>query len=1123
VNRDPVDIAASDDRENPGSVERGDEQLQKALSGLRSRVTGHLENFTEGLEDSLTGPVREAYRLAQAEHGRLMEAAGLHAVGEESDSPLTWDRLRAYREAVRSDVLEPLRSALENLEVGRQVALRWEGFQNGLPEFVEELPGKVTRVEPRDLYRSRPGEGPWLKGRKSLVRLGRGFVDAWNALARASGRLLRRSYSPPPPRSQVVPLKRLARRCVLKQCPVVLEPFTEAIHQHYAIPLSTLASGVLDWARAWYPAEDLYHHPEDHLAPATRERLHSLLSTLRMEAPDTGTEGRGRYGTLPDPDNPAPPASDPRIVAQTLQGILTEGASLEGPVKAMDRIREAMEGEWDRLLEQVRVAGSLQEEGNRSEKEARVKRLDTRLRTRGDRWHEWHTANLSRMSLPLALMRVREGWDRAEDQLLGALAEDSLLPILDPLVQAGETLRAMGGEAHEILTPEVMEDDPEKAATIVDHLTDRSRTVLDEGLVAPMNESEAFRKAGARVEATVGILSDTLRSAPALLTLCPPREDPDRVEPRVELRKVPLRENLLKIVDVVRLETIRTAPAPILEILENARHGHETIPEIASFNLSSAREELTTPSDSNSADKSLQDTKELVTDGLERTAEAIQTLLVDLPPAWRTFLQDSHRFFTESFRELHGRTLVEGSVQEQILDFRSRVESHLRNGLEALRTGTRDLNRAASRLFRRLRIRGLRLARLGRSAVGMDPHLQGEAERALEILRDSPQLLESLPLVYRKLFSFQPLNDPSLLIGREDALDWVNRRFQAWKEGAGVPGVLQGDVGSGHTSLLNVVTQTIFSDAEVSRLDLDFRPENEEELARWLTGGLGLEGAEIRTLDQIRERLSADHGGPRTRVVLLENLEHLFLRLPRGTELVEEFLALQTRTGDSILWISTTSTAAWKYLTRVEPATANMASTFTLSLPSREVLAETILTRHQRSGLGLEFLEPPNLGPLVRRKLKRARGEKARQEVLREEFFDRLHRMAEGSVAMAILFWLHAVDFAGSKGKVRVNPPRNVRFAFLEDLDLPLDFALMALLEHGTLTLGEFARVFQSSSEDAWQIFEVLRARMLVEPGSAENSLPRAVTTISEDIRYRIPPILGQVVSQRLRNRNILH
>ena len=160
------------------------------------------------------------------------------------------------------------------------------------------------------------------------------------------------------------------------------------------------------------------------------------------------------------------------------------------------------------------------------------------------------------------------------------------------------------------------------------------------------------------------------------------------------------------------------------------------------------------------------------------------------------------------------------------------------------------------------------------------------------------------------------------------------------------------------------------------------------------------------------------------------------------------------------------------------------------------------------------------MGLLLRRKLRGARGKKNKQALLRTEVFDQLHRISQGSTAMALLFWLHSLDFGSQDGKVGVRTPRSVVFAFLEDLDVSLDFALMALLEHGSLTLGEFARVFGVSTQEAWQVFE---ARMLLEPVGKETSLPRAVATILEGTRYRVPPILAQVVAHRLRNRNILH
>jgi len=124
---------------------------------------------------------------------------------------------------------------------------------------------------------------------------------------------------------------------------------------------------------------------------------------------------------------------------------------------------------------------------------------------------------------------------------------------------------------------------------------------------------------------------------------------------------------------------------------------------------------------------------------------------------------------------------------------------------------------------------------------------------------------------------------------------------------------------------------------------------------------------------------------------------------------------------------------------------------------------------------------------------------------------------------MAVLLWLRCADFESREGWLRIQPPRPIHFAFLEDLDLTLDFALMAFMEHGSLSLEEYRKIFGDSQEEAYQVFEGLRSRMLLEPSGLNRGLPTYLESISEVGRYRIPPILGQVVSQRLRNRNILH
>ena len=93
-----------------------------------------------------------------------------------------------------------------------------------------------------------------------------------------------------------------------------------------------------------------------------------------------------------------------------------------------------------------------------------------------------------------------------------------------------------------------------------------------------------------------------------------------------------------------------------------------------------------------------------------------------------------------------------------------------------------------------------------------------------------------------------------------------------------------------------------------------------------------------------------------------------------------------------------------------------------------------------------------------------------------------------------------------------------------DDLDLDVDFALKAFLEHGSLTLAEYREIFSASSDESVQTFEALRARLLLEPVSVvTGTLPRSGGRVEEGERYRVPSLLSQVVAGRLKNRYILH
>jgi hypothetical protein len=181
------------------------------------------------------------------------------------------------------------------------------------------------------------------------------------------------------------------------------------------------------------------------------------------------------------------------------------------------------------------------------------------------------------------------------------------------------------------------------------------------------------------------------------------------------------------------------------------------------------------------------------------------------------------------------------------------------------------------------------------------------------------------------------------------------------------------------------------------------------------------------------------------------------------------------------------------------------------------------MRRHVRSGLPIVFESPAAPTPVLRRRLRRARNEAHRQQVLRTEFFDRLHRAAGQNVTLSLFYWLRSATVDPGTGTLHARPLEPLNFGYLAELSLPQCFALKAFLDHGSLTVDEYRVVLGVPRGDAREMFESLGNQLLIEPTAQDNALADfRFNTIAEGARYRIRPLVVHPVMRQLRGRNLL-
>lgn len=731
----------------------------------------------------------------------------------------------------------------------------------------------------------------------------------------------------------------------------------------------------------------------------------------------------------------------------------------------------------------------------------------------------WDHQAAQRLAMYRAFLELLLG-NTAVLERLATRTREIVLEPLRGLGAIGDALDALAVDARRRVegaaTPDILAD----LRRAADEVVARAVALLAEP--AEMS-GELERAAGDTVDA----LQSIVRQAPDTLVLH--RLDdrmPAATRPE-DTRSVPFLERARQSFDAMRVERIRKVTLDLVPSVASARAAVMELPDVIQFAFEAARGELegkpsdasgsTIASGATAGDEPRDDPGEragrLAVEALERAAGVLR----DVPERLEVALASATKRIDAEMAAGAGGLLERlgaGRMQSQLLQARSRI-------LDAWLRGTDRLGPTLRRIRRSLRFRHLRARRSARrlhssvtSLLGDTASVSGrQAARTVRAFAHGDSGPKHVPLVYQRLFSLDPVQDSTFLTGRTAELAEVLTRWRRWRDEDEVPLVVRGYPGSGVTSFLNGC-EAMFTEhgASVARLEVPDRLRSEAELVGKLAPVLGVDEAD--TMDGLAAHILAASPDDVPHVIILDGLEHLYLRVPGGTDPLERLLTLMSETEPRTFWLAGVGQPAWQLLAKAEPIAVAQVDDLSLGALSVDRLKETVLQRHRRSGLRLRFVEPREGRALLRRRLRRLRGTEGHQRLLEDDFFEQLHRISDGNVKLALFHWLLAADFESEEGAVSMRPLVRPDFAVLDALDASQNFTLKALLEHRTLTLDEHRAVFRLPRQESYQVFEALQNRRLIE------EVAPAGSRVS---RYRIRPLLVGAVTSHLRTRNIVH
>ena len=1074
------------------------------------------------------------------------ENAALESVASKDDAATAdsdpGTELQRYRAQVMETVVAPLHDLLDAVDVGGALHRGRSELQARQTEMLADVPDVVTRAEPAGLYDPTETDSPHNRFGKAVVR---GMRQLRALVGRGSSL------------QQTVPLAALLRHHLHGRLPQNEEPALRALEQRLARWVAEVERAVIQWTHAALRAEAAYDRVDVvDLAIAWDAAAEAGPLSTSID------EGAGQSTPDADPESDTP--DEPGTGTETGE---TETDEIAAAAHARAEEREAALDHARRCEEAIQEAEAtfhktLTSTDALSLNETRSEVQEVRSRTRealtldareagtfmarrypepsapetptDGRWSDWYRQANDRLAIALHLSAIRDVIWTEQETLADDIIEAGVVPSHIIVADGVRRLQDLHAEIDALLT--VPDDGAERRlATDLDRILDRTVDALETDLVGALRQTTVRGDTEAVVEAHVEAIVDAIDAQPDAFEVHPLPPDPEEaIDPDASAQTVQWRTIVHETTEGMLFDAWRAILPPVAEATTSATQAADDVVGIVRFNLGAAVEELqdlvtTRQQDATNVEAArshLSAARELALDGLDRAATVLAAADEPLHRASGPVARAVQSTTAEAWTRVHDRTQAAGRAREQVLRVQALGEAYIRAATDWGQATSRELQIRLRRALQLGQRRAEEIVQMGQTAVGagaVDEKVLRETVAAVATLDDE---LRGMPLVYRRLFSLRPVRDPDLLVGRDADLRRVEQHIEQWKQGLPNALVLTGDPGSGLTSFINVLAATTLRRARRHTIPLDRRHTTEAEVAALFATSLGLTRSEPpASLAELAERIQSSSPGQRLRVATVEHLEHLFLRTIGGTALLARVLEFMSVTDVHILWIGTMSGFGWQVLQAHEPDAAGLVVQHTLSSFGRETIEELIIRRHRRSGLSLTFTSPDaSSQPLLTRSLSRAATDEERQQILREEYFDRLHTLCGQNVMLALFYWFRSVHLSEDGTGVAVAPVSPIRFDFLDEFSLQRSFALKALLEHATLTVDELADVLQISTAASRTLLETLGNAQIITPAETVSSPgPDVFAGVIPGTRYRVRPMVLHPVARHLRSRNIVH
>ena len=561
--------------------------------------------------------------------------------------------------------------------------------------------------------------------------------------------------------------------------------------------------------------------------------------------------------------------------------------------------------------------------------------------------------------------------------------------------------------------------------------------------------------------------------------------------------------NYISMREIIHLEILPTFSKVIKELksevfnkFNDFRKTLFDIEQIVDFTLEAALElnQENEPDDS--------DPVKVVQRGIGRALDKNDKLIKDVEQFSVSFFEKYNSSFSVFLKELMELTVNENILKLKLIIVKAKAIKKARGFGKVLLSNTIDYLKKFTDLVSKGYAAVKSEYQLISKKYGLTKTSGHIASEASDFLADTNRALEKLPYIYRRLFNVEPLKDERLFAVREAEYSELMKAYKNWLRNKFAPVIFVGEKGSGITTIFNIALKSV-QNKEIFRTSLNriiYKPDDFLDfLSTFLKAG------KFKSKDDVINYLNSSE---QKRIIILENIQHLYLRTVGGFESLKLLFSVISATNKKVFWVTSTTIYSWDYLKKTISISEYFAYLIKLRQMSNQQIIELIDKRHRISGFDLQFEMSEEMKQ--NKSLSKSLNNKSQQEIseiLKKAFYNKLTKFAGSNISLALLYWMRAAkDFKGST--LIMNPDLEIDVSFLANIREEKLFILHSLILHDGIDIDNLSITTGYDNESCKLI-----VMQLIDDGILQ----------VKDENYVVNPLVYRQLTTILKHKNILH